>query len=193
MTWSPGGTHITDLELLRTRFRSVGEGCAISDRASFYRPDLIDLDDNVRIDDFCVISAGGLGFLIERYVHMAPGCVVQAIKGGRIGPFTGFSTGVKIVGVGDDYSGHWMTNANVPVSVRSGVGGMVNIGRHCIFGVNAAVLPSCSIADGTALGAGAVVVHPIYKPDGIHVGVPAKRIRERETRMYSLARSIPCS
>ena len=52
-------------------FASVGENVQISDRASFYGSNRISLGSNVRIDDFCVFSAGVGGISIGDYVHVA--------------------------------------------------------------------------------------------------------------------------
>ena len=52
-------------------FASIGENVLISDRASFYNPSKISLGSNVRIDDFCVFSAGLGGISIGNYIHIA--------------------------------------------------------------------------------------------------------------------------
>lgn len=52
-------------------FASVGENVEISDSASFYGSSRIKIGNNVRIDDFCVISAGKGGIDIGNYIHIA--------------------------------------------------------------------------------------------------------------------------
>ena len=37
-------------------FKSLGKNVKVSDKASIYNPELIDIGDNSRIDDFCVLS-----------------------------------------------------------------------------------------------------------------------------------------
>ncbi|MCE9680634.1 acyltransferase, partial [Shewanella sp. AS1] len=49
-------------------FATVGENVLISDRASFYNCPGISLGSNVRIDDFCVVSAGAGGIYIGNHV-----------------------------------------------------------------------------------------------------------------------------
>jgi hypothetical protein len=44
--------------LIQMGFKSLGENVFISDKASFYNIGKIDVGSNVRIDDFCVLSAG---------------------------------------------------------------------------------------------------------------------------------------
>jgi dTDP-4-amino-4,6-dideoxy-D-glucose acyltransferase len=45
-------------------FKSVGVNVNLSDRASFYNCANISIGDNVRIDDFCVLSAGAGGISV---------------------------------------------------------------------------------------------------------------------------------
>ena len=52
-------------------FASVGKNVQISDRASFYGASRISIGSNVRIDDFCVLSAGVGGISIGQHVHIA--------------------------------------------------------------------------------------------------------------------------
>lgn len=46
-------------ELERIGFKSIGENVLISDKTSIYSPQNISIGNNVRIDDYCVLSAGG--------------------------------------------------------------------------------------------------------------------------------------
>ncbi len=49
-------------------FKKLGSNVLISDKASIYSPELIEIDDCSRIDDFCVISGR---VSIGRNVHIA--------------------------------------------------------------------------------------------------------------------------
>ncbi len=49
----------TRKELERIGFKSIGENVLISDKTSIYSPQNISIGNNVRIDDYCVLSAGG--------------------------------------------------------------------------------------------------------------------------------------
>ncbi|MBM3059473.1 dTDP-4-amino-4,6-dideoxy-D-glucose acetyltransferase VioB, partial [Escherichia coli] len=50
--------YLDEIQLKEMGFKSVGENVKISDKASFYGCDNISIGNNVRIDDFCVFSAG---------------------------------------------------------------------------------------------------------------------------------------
>ena len=58
----------TEVELYRMGFKSIGENVFISDKASIYGVKNIEIGSNVRIDDFCIISAGDGGIKIGDYV-----------------------------------------------------------------------------------------------------------------------------
>ena len=46
-------------QLEKIGFKSLGENVLISDKTSIYSPENISIGNNVRIDDFSVLSAGG--------------------------------------------------------------------------------------------------------------------------------------
>ena len=52
-------------------FAHVGENCRLSDKTSYYNCKHIHIGNNVRIDDFCVLSAGMGGIYIGDYIHIA--------------------------------------------------------------------------------------------------------------------------
>lgn len=59
------------------------------------------------------------------------------------------------------------------------VAGGAKLGRQIFLGANATVIQGVSVADGTTIGAGAVVHEDIVRA-GTYVGVPARRIEQRE-------------
>ena len=65
-------------ELKDLKLKSVGKNAKISNKAVFYNPELIEIGDNSRIDDFCVISGK---VLIGKNVHIA---VFSNIAGGEL-------------------------------------------------------------------------------------------------------------
>jgi acetyltransferase-like isoleucine patch superfamily enzyme len=166
-------------------FAALGRNVKVSDKASIYNPDQIRIGDNSRIDDFCVISGK---VELGRNVHIAALCLVA---GGRPGitmaDFSGLAYGVKIFAQSDDYSGTTMTNPTVPAQYKSEILAPLIIGRHVIVGTNSVVGPGVTLAEGSSIGSGAVVLHST-EPWGIYVGVPARRIRERSRKLLELER-----
>lgn len=55
----------------------------------------------------------------------------------------------------------------------------IKVGKGCWIGASATILPGVVIGDGCIIGAGALV-NKDCKPNGLYVGVPARRIKEIE-------------
>lgn len=167
-------------------FASVGRNVRISDRASFYGASRISLGDDVRIDDFCVLSAGEGGIAIGRNVHVAVySCLIGA---GRIEvcDFANISSRVSIYSSNDDYSGEWMTNPTVPSEYTNVSHAPVVVGSHAIVGSGCVVLPGVTIGDGAAIGS-LSMVRGDCEPFTVYGGVPAKRIKERNRALLDVA------
>lgn len=171
--------------LLTVGFASVGRDVRMSDRASFYGVSRIRLGDHVRIDDFCVLSAGEGGISIGNHVHVAVySCLIGA---GRItlSDFANISSRVSIYSSSDDYSGTTMTNPTVPDEFKKVEHADVHIGRHVVIGSGSVVLPGSILEDGVAIGALSMIRGrcPAF---GIYAGVPARRVRERSRALLEL-------
>jgi acetyltransferase-like isoleucine patch superfamily enzyme len=170
-------------------FASVGRNVLISDRASFYGAERIAIGNNVRIDDFCVLSAGVDGIAIGNYVHVA---VYSSLIGrGRIvlSDFCNISSRVSIYSSSDDYSGATMTNPMVPETFTGVRHDKVTVGRHVIVGCGSVVLPGVTLGDGVAIGA-LSLVNKDCRAFGIYAGAPAKFVRERKRDLLDAERRL---
>jgi dTDP-4-amino-4,6-dideoxy-D-glucose acyltransferase len=158
---------------------SIGQNVLISDKASLYGCDRISIGSNVRIDDFCVLSAGRGGVEIGSYVHIA--VFSSLIGAGKIAlaDFTNLSSRVSIYSSNDDYSGIKMTNPMVPASYTGVKHADVLIGKHAIIGSGSIILPGTVLEEGVAIGA-LSLVNTNCKAFGIYSGVPARLIKERK-------------
>lgn len=136
--------------VLAMGFQSVGQGVQVSDRASFYGINRISLGDEVRIDDFCVISAG-VGVEIGCNVHIAIGA--SLIGAGRITlcDFVGLSSRVSIYSSNDDYTGAAMTGPTLPREFTNIQSADVYLGKHVIIGSGSVVLPGVRVEEGAAV------------------------------------------
>lgn len=159
-------------------FASVGRNVQISDRAVFYGIERITLGDYVRIDDFCVLSAGSGGIQIGSYVHIAVGCTLIGAGKISLSDFSGLSARVSIYSSSDDYSGVSLTNPMIPQNYRNVTDADVLLGRHVIVGAGSIVLPGAVLEDGVAVGALSLVIKRCTA-FGIYTGHPVRRIKER--------------
>ncbi|MNF55058.1 dTDP-4-amino-4,6-dideoxy-D-glucose acyltransferase [compost metagenome] len=166
-------------------FSHVGENPRLSDKASYYNCRNIVIGDNVRIDDFCVLSAGNGGIEIGSYIHVA--VYSSLIGAGKIilSDFSNISSRVSIYSSNDDYSGAAMTNPMVPEEFTNVTHADVTVGRHVIIGSGCVVLPGVTLEEGVAVGA-LSLVSKNCDAFGIYSGVPVRRIKERRKDVLTL-------
>lgn len=169
---------LTTKKLVSMGFGKIGNNVLLSDKASFYNCSNIFIGNNVRVDDYCVISAGLDGVFIGNYIHIATYCSI--LGQGRVvfNDFSGLSSRVSIYSSSDDYSGKFMTNPMVPDECRGVTHSEVIIGRHVIIGAGSVVLPGVHLGDGVAVGA-LSLIRKNCESFSIYSGNPAKRIGDR--------------
>ncbi len=176
---------LTREEIVQMGFASIGENVYISAKASFYGTSKIHIGNNVRIDDFCVISAGVGGIIIGNYIHIA--VYSSLIGSGRITlmDYSNISSRVSIYSSNDDYSGNFMSNPMVPADFTNVTHDEVVVGKHVIVGSGSIILPGVILGAGCAIGAHSLVKHNCEKLS-IYAGNPARKIRDRNDRIFEL-------
>ncbi|MDD3676281.1 acyltransferase [Thauera propionica] len=172
MTW------LSASELHAMGFSSIGNDVLISRQARFYNCPRIRIGDNVRIDDFCVLSAGVEGIHIGNHVHIALFCSLMGQANIWLEDFSGLSSRVSIYSSNDDYSGKALTNPTVPDAYKNVRHAPVKVGRHVIIGSGSVILPGVILAEGAAVAA-LSLVKADCQPFSIYAGTPARRIGER--------------
>lgn len=170
-------------------FKSVGEHVLVSDKASIYGASRISLGNHVRIDDFCILSAGEGGIEIGNHVHIA--CFASLIGKEliRMEDFSALSSRVAVYSSSDDFSGEWMTNPTVSPELTHVDHRPVVMRRHCIVGANSVILPGVTLGEGCAIGALSLVSKDC-KEFAVYLGVPARRLKERSRRMVELGDAL---
>lgn len=172
--------YLTQKQLQGIGFKSLGTNVKISASAKIYNADQIEIGDNSRIDDFCVLSGKiKLGQHVFMGVH---GNLAGGINGIELADFVTMAYYVNIFAQSDDYFGESMTNPTIPRLYKKELIGSVTVGRHVIIGSNSIVLPNAHIAEGCSIGAMTMVNKPT-QPWGIYIGIPARRIKERKREL----------
>lgn len=175
--------YYADQELLQLGIKKLGANVKISDKASIYNCDKIEIGDNSRIDDFCVLSGK---ITIGRNVHITPQCLVAGGEKGIIfEDFTTLSYQVKVFTQSDDYSGHTMANSTIPEKYKNEYKKEVLIKKHSIVGAGSTIMPGIVLEEGTSVGAMSLLLSNT-EPWSIYAGVPAKKIKERSKEIYKL-------
>jgi len=169
---------LSQQKLAEIGFLSIGGNVLISERASIFGAARIRIGCNVRIDDFCILSAGEKGISLGNYIHVA--CYTSLIGKERItlSDFSNLSSRVSIYSSNDDYSGSHMTNPMVPPELTNVAHLPVSIGRHCIVGSGTIILPGVIMEEGSAVGALSLVTKKC-ETFGIYAGVPARFLKAR--------------
>lgn len=164
-------------------FKFLGRDVKISDKAAIYNPELIEIGDYSRIDDFCVISGR---VSIGRNVHVAVFCNVA---GGELGvtleDFSGLAYGCHVFSQSDDYSGRTLTNPTIPEKFKKVLRAPVILKRHVIVGTCSVVLPGVTLEEGTSVGAMSMVTKST-ESWSIYFGVPAKKLKSRKKDLLIL-------
>jgi dTDP-4-amino-4,6-dideoxy-D-glucose acyltransferase len=185
-------SFLTLSQLEQIGFRTVGDNVLISSKASIYGAERISIGSNVRIDDFCVLSAGEDGIAIGSAIHIAVFCSLIGSATITLGDFANLSSRVSIYSSSDDYSGRTMTNPMVPDRLKAVDSRPVSIGRHVIVGCGAVILPGVTLEDGVAVGA-LSLVNKDCEAFQIYAGVPAVQVGERERTLLNLEKQISIS
>lgn len=176
-------------QLNKMGFKSIGNNVLISSKASLYNCANIIIGNNVRIDDFCVLSAGDHGIVIGDYIHIA--VFSSLIGNGKIiiNDYANISSRVSIYSSNDDYSGNYMTNPMIPKEFKNVTELDVYIGKHVIIGSGSVILPGIKIEKGVAIGA-LSLVNISCDEFSIYAGAPVKKIKERSRKLLDLEQKL---
>ncbi len=174
-------------ELLKLGFKSIGENVSLSKNASFYGTENISLGNNVRVDDFCIIS----GYVtIGDFVHISAYTgMFGGEKGIIVGDYVAVSSRNVIYAISDDYSGEYMTNPTIPNVYRNVEQRQVVIKKHVIIGSGCTILPGVHIGEGAAVGAMSLVNRDL-EAWTINKGIPCREYRKRSKRLLILEKDF---
>jgi len=182
-------SYFSAKELEQLGFKSLGSDVSISTKASLYGVSRISIGSHVRIDDFCILSAGEGGIHIGSFVHIACYCSLIGKERIQLEDFAGLSSRVSIYTSSDDYSGAAMTNPMVPSEYTAVQHGPVTLQKHAIVGAGTVILPGVCLGEGSAVGALSLVAKDC-QPFTIYSGVPARRVSERKRDLLELEKRL---
>ena len=174
----------SEKELKEIGFKSLGENVLISKKASIYGASNMSIGNNVRIDDFSLLSGS---ITIGNNVHIAAYVSLFAGDAGiELGNYVGVSSRSVIYATTDDYSGEYLTNPTVPDKYKNVINGKVTMREHSLIGTGCTVLPGVNVGDGVSVGAMSLINKDLEEWS-IYVGIPCKRIKDRSKRVLELA------
>jgi galactoside O-acetyltransferase len=175
-------SYYTPDEISSIGFKSVGQNVLISRFARFYGIENIEIGNNVRIDDFCILSGK---IKLGRYIHISAYTALYGRFGIEMEDYSGFSPRCTIFSATDDFSGDFMIGPMIDSRYTNVTGGKVSIGKYSQLGSGCTVFPGVNIAQGVAVGAMSLVSHDLdaWK---IYKGIPAVYYKERSRKLLDL-------
>ena len=139
---------LTEQELTEIGFASCGSNVRISSKASIYNPSAIHIGDNVRIDDFTVLSAGEGGIYIGSYIHIAVFSSFLGVGKIELEDYANISSRVSIYSSNDDYTGISLTGPTIGSRFTGVTTKPVLLRKHAIVGSGSVILPGVTLGSG---------------------------------------------
>ena len=159
-------------ELSKINFGRIGKKVLISTNVTIIGANNIYLGNNVRIDDYSIISAKNGKIIIGSNVHIGGqtyfGCTGTILIKNNVN----IAQGCKIYSLSDDYLKIYKINKSKRIK------GTVTICNDVIIGSNSVIVGKCILNDGCAVGA-LSFVNKDLKKNGLYAGQPVKFIRQR--------------
>ncbi len=174
-------SFLSDEEIQKVGFKKIGRNVKISRNTSFYGAEHMEFGDNVRIDDYCVLSGQ---IKVGSFVHIAAFCGLFGGHGIELNDFCGLSSKVAIYSASDNYSGEYLTGPCIPDEYRDVIVGKVILEKHALVGTGATILPGVTIKEGSVLGSMSLLTKTT-QPWRIYAGIPARDIKARKSDLLT--------
>lgn len=176
-------SFLNESELKSIGFLKVGQGCKISRKCSIYNPEMIEIGDNVRIDDFCILSGK---IILKNNIHISAGVFLFAgLAGITIDEYSNVSSRCAIYAITDDFGGDYLVGPCVSSELRHVFCAPVVIEKHCVIGTGSTVMPGVVVSEGSAIGAMSFV-NKNTQEWSISFGIPCKHRSKRSKKMLEL-------
>lgn len=172
----------TEEELSKIGFKSFGTNVKISRKTSIYGASNISIGNNVRIDDFCILSGE---IELGSHIHISAYCALYGAMGIKIEDFSGLSPRTTIFSAMDDFSGDYLIGPIHNKSKINVTGGLVHICKFVQIGAACIVFPNLLINEGVVVGSMSLVNQSLESWK-IYIGIPCKRIKERSKKLVKL-------
>ncbi len=171
----------TEEEIKQIGFQSIGSDVLISRKASIYSPNTISIGNNVRIDDFCILSGN---IKLGSNIHISAYCALYGAKGIIVKDFSGLSPRCTVFSASDDFGGDFLVGPIHPEELTNVTGGTVIINSYVQLGSNTTVMPNLEIGEGAVTGV-FTLVRSSLSPWTINIGIPSKVLRNRNKELLN--------
>ena len=164
-------------ELIKIGVKVKGKNIKISKFVNIYNPSNLILHDNIRIDDFTILSCKGL-IEIYDFVRISSHCLLTSESKIIIHKYSNISSGVKFFGGMDNTNNKLLTNPLIPNKYNEIDKGDIILKEHSIIGSNSIITPNIIIEEGTMVKP-LSFVNKNTEPWKIYEGNPIKFIKNR--------------
>tara|TARA_B100000212_G_C27302133_1_gene501961 strand:- start:111 stop:707 length:597 start_codon:yes stop_codon:yes gene_type:complete len=161
-------------------FRSLGKNVLISDKCSIYGAQNIDIGDDVRIDDFCILTSVKGSIVLEGNNHIGALTYINGNGNVVLKKFSGLSSRCAVYSETDDFTGGFMTGSTIPMKYKNVETKNVSIGRHVVVGTGSTILPGVTLANYSSVGCNSVI-RKDTKEGVFYYGNPAIGLKKRDT------------
>ena len=172
-------SFLSEQEIQNIGFKRIGSNALLSRYAQFYSPNLMEIGDNVRIDDFCILSGT---IKLGNYIHISAYSALYGKFGIEMQNFTGLSPRCTVFSASDDFSGEYMVGPMLPEKFTNVKGGKVIIKQYAQIGAGCTILPDIIIEEGAAVGTMSLINNNL-EPWTIYSGIPAKYKKPRSKNL----------
>lgn len=169
-------------ELSNLGLKKFGHKVYISRFAHLYSPETISIGDNVRIDDFCILS-GNIN--IGSNIHISAYVALFGAKGIILEDYTGISPRCSLFSAMDDFSGNYLIGPIHPRELTNVTGGEIILRQYSQIGAHCVVFPSITIGEGSVIGACSLITKSL-EDWGVFAGIPAKWIKPRGKKINNI-------
>ena len=179
--------YYTKKELQEIGFKSLGRQVLVSRTCRIYTPEQISLGNHVLIDDFTILNGE---ITLGDHVHISSNCELYAGESSiTIRDFCGISSRNAFYATSDDFSGASLNNPTVPRAFRFEKNLPVVLEKHVLTGTGCSFMPGVHIGEGCSFGS-MTLINKSTEPWGIYVGIPARRIKEREKGLLEFEKKL---
>ena len=179
--------YYSNRELKEFGFKSLGRQVLISKTCRIYTPEEISIGNHVLIDDFTILNGE---ITIGDHVHISSNCELYAGEASiTFEDFVGISSRNAFYATSDDFSGASLNNPTVPKQFRFEKNLPIILHKHVLTGTGCSFMPGVEIGEGCSFGS-MTLINKSTEPWGMYVGIPARRIKEREKGLLEFEKML---
>lgn len=172
-------SFLNDDELHNLTFKKIGKNVLISRFVQFYDEENIEIGNNVRIDDFCILSGK---IKLGDYIHISAYNALYGRCGIEMDDYSGLSPRCTVFSATDDFTGDFLIGPMVKKEFTNVISGSVSIGKYCQIGSGSIILPGIKINEGAVSGAMSLINKNLEEWT-INKGIPVRFYKKRSNRL----------